>query len=328
MPLPNDNIGHLPASLPTIHYNQETPFDFPQEQQSESDAKLLLHQELRESEVSPIPPLLEGCSVLNLGCKNGGNAYIFSAFVGEHGKIVAVDPSAEMTQSAEAFIDYHKELYGFNQSNTRFLNSSFDRLPIESESIDVIVFSSLLSPLSPSERLTLLKECHRVLREGGEIFFTDGFSNVRVPSSLQNDPILWQGSRCAGAIYTEDFRRLMDKAGFPDVRIVETAKISSAIPEIEMQMRKIGLSVRTIRAFKISSLEDRMEYYGQEAIYHGTVPDHEALFVLDSNQVFLTGQPTPICGNTAKMLSQSRYAPHFFVSKALEHQGLFQHSSF
>jgi len=215
-----------------------------------------------------------------------------------------------------------KSCWGSTHPIQNFFNSNFES--IKSESVDVIVFSNLLSTLSQNKRRELLKECNRVLREGGELFLTDGFSKVRVPSYLQNDNSLWREVSCAGAMYTEDFRRLMESEGFLDVRVVETAKISSANPHVEMQMRKIGLSLRTLRAFKISSLEDRMEYYGQEAIYNGSIEGHESLFVFDSDQVFLADQPTPICGNTAKMLSQSRYAPHFHVSPALEHQGLFQ----
>jgi ubiquinone/menaquinone biosynthesis C-methylase UbiE len=286
----------------------------------------LLHQDL-QTDVSPIPPLLNGCTVLNLGCKNGRDAFVCSAFVGEEGQVIGVDPSEHLIEEAVNFREYHQSLFGYSRSNTQFLVSNFDKIPLEDGSVDVIMFNNLLSRLQPDERKKLLEEAHRVLKEGGELFFSDGSSKVRIPTWIQNDPNVWK-EQVKGALYTEDLRRTMSAVGFMDVRVVETAKISSVDPETEAKMKSIGLSTNTFRAFKLSGLEDRWEYYGQEAIYKGTIEGQESLFVLDSDHIFLPGQPTPICGNTALMLSNSRFAPYFSVSEPLEHQGLFQVSVF
>ena len=68
---------------------------------------------------------------------------------------------------------------------------------------------------------------------------------------------------------------------------------------------------KLIRLFKIPSLEDRCEDYGQAVIYRGTVAESPHVFVLDEHHTFETGRVVPVCGNTAAMLDQTRYARHF-----------------
>ncbi|KUO14319.1 hypothetical protein [Streptomyces dysideae] len=71
-------------------------------------------------------------------------------------------------------------------------------------------------------------------------------------------------------------------------------------------------------------LEDRCEDYGQVAVYHGTLVEHLHAFDLDDHHRFHTGKPTLVCGNTADMLSATRYAPHFTVTgDKSTHFGLF-----
>jgi arsenite methyltransferase len=78
-----------------------------------------------------------------------------------------------------------------------------------------------------------------------------------------------------------------------------------------------------VRAFKLP-LEDRCEDFGQIVSYLGTLPEHPHQFPLDDHHVFITGKPTPVCGNTADMIVSSRYARHFhLVGNKFRHFGLF-----
>ena len=40
---------------------------------------------------SPLPPVLEGCTVLDLGCGTGRDCYLLSRLVGESGQVIGVD---------------------------------------------------------------------------------------------------------------------------------------------------------------------------------------------------------------------------------------------
>ena len=79
----------------------------------------------------------------------------------------------------------------------------------------------------------------------------------------------------------------------------------------------------TVRAFKLDSLEDRSEDYGQTAVYDGGIEDYEDSFMLDDYFVFITGKEPHVCGNTATILGESRYAKHFkLTGDRSQHFGL------
>jgi hypothetical protein len=69
----------------------------------------------------------------------------------------------------------------------------------------------------------------------------------------------------------------------------------------------------TVRAFKLASLEDICEDYGQVAIYLGGIPEYPHGFPLDDRHLLPTRKPMLVCGNTAAMLSETRYAWHFHL---------------
>jgi len=132
-----------------------------------------------------------------------------------------------------------------------------------------------------------------------------------------------RGECLGGALYIEDFRRLLARVGCPDYRIVSNSKLALTDPAIERKTGMIGFHSLTVRAFKLD-LEDRCEDYGQVAYYLGTVPEHSHRFMLDDHHVFETGRPQPVCGNTAAMLGRTRYAPHFnVIGDTRVHYGLF-----
>ena len=81
---------------------------------------------------------------------------------------------------------------------------------------------------------------------------------------------------------------------------------------LSAQVGAITFSSTTVRAFKLD-LEDREEDYGQVATYLGTIPESPDCFELDERHVLETGQAVPVSGNTAAMLSRTRYARHVRV---------------
>ena len=49
---------------------------------------------------SPIPPLLEGMTVLDLGCGSGRDVYVVSKLVGENGRVIGIDMTREQLDIA------------------------------------------------------------------------------------------------------------------------------------------------------------------------------------------------------------------------------------
>lgn len=274
---------------------------------------------------SPIPLGLEGCTVLDLGCGTGRDAYVLSKLVGPKGRVIGVDMTEEQIEVARKHQSSMAEKYGYGESNVEFLHGyieELDRLGIEDGSVDLVVSNCVVN-LS-FDKAKLLAETFRVLKPGGELYFSDVFTSRRIPAELKDDPVLI-GECIAGAYYTEDFRRAMAAVGCPDVRIVSEREIKVHDPKVKEKIGLTSLFSRTVRAFKMPTLEDTAEDYGQVATYLGTVREEPHCFTLDSGHCFEAHRPVTISGNTALMLTESRFARHFKVDgDRSRHFGHFQ----
>lgn len=272
---------------------------------------------------SPLPPALTGRTVLDLGCGTGRDAYLLSRMVGETGRVIGIDMTPEQLIIARAHQDWHAQRYGYAQSNVEFREGFIEDLAsagIADASIDVVVSNCVLN-LSP-EKSRVFAEIFRVLKPGGELYFSDVFADRRIPDTLRRDPVLL-GECLGGALYTEDFRRMLGALGCADVRTVSQAPIPLFDPAIEAKVGMVAFRSLTLRAFKLP-VEDRCEDYGQVATYRGDIAGQPHAFVLDDHHRFETGRPMLVCGNTYDMLAHSRYAPHFdLVGNMSVHYGLF-----
>ncbi len=285
-----------------------------------------LHPEVRERFYgcgSPLPPALDGMTVLDLGCGSGRDAYLLSSLVGEQGRVIGVDMTAQQLEVAERHRAFHARAFGYTHSNVEFhLADLADlaELGIADNSVDVVVSNCVLN-LVPDKRRAFA-ETMRVLKPGGELYFSDVFSDRRLPRELLSDPILL-GECLAGAMYVEDFRRLLSALGVFDARVCARSPIALTDAAIEQRIGFAHFESITWRAFKLP-LEDRCEDYGQVATYRGSLPGQPHVFELDDHHRFENGCPVRVCGNTADMLSGSRYAAHFHIEgDKLRHHGLF-----
>jgi len=271
----------------------------------------------------PIPPVLAGRTVLDLGCGSGRDCYVLSQLVGPQGCVIGVDMTPEQLEVAERHRDWHAAQFGQARSNVKFLQGYMEELAtlgIEGGSVDVVV-SNCVFNLSP-DKPRLFGEIFRVLKPGGEIYFSDVFADRRIPARLLDDPVL-RGECLAGALYTEDFRRILRDVGCADVRQISSRPIPLLDEAIEQRIGMIRFTSRTFRAFRLD-LEDRCEDFGQLATYLGTIEGFPHAFELDDHHRLETGLPLRVCGNTAAMLSETRYAPHFSVhGDRSTHFGLF-----
>lgn len=269
-----------------------------------------------------VPDGIEGCTVLDLGSGSGRDAFLLSKLVGEHGRVIGVDMTEEQLAVARRHVAAHTARFGYAQPNVEFRHGYIEDLRaagIADNSVDVVVSNCVLN-LSTDKAATY-REIFRVLRPGGELFIADVFADRRVPEALRHDPVLY-GECLSGAMYLEDFRRLLRELGIRDYRVVARRQLSIENEAIERQVGNIKFYSITVRAFKLD-LEDQCEDYGQVATYLGT-PDSPHRFVLDDHHVFETGRPMLVCGNTADMVSQTRYGAAFRVSgDKSQHFGLF-----
>ena len=268
------------------------------------------------------PPLLKGARVLDLGCGTGRDVYLLAQLVGPDGAVVGVDMTAEQLATAVAHRDYHAELFGF--ANVRFLEGKIEQLAeldLEPGFFDVIVSNCVVN--LTTNKQAVLEGVRRLLKPGGEFFFADVYADRRVPEPLQHDPVLY-GECLSGALYWNDFLRISRAAGFPDPRLLSYRRLTITDAQLSAKLGNLSFYSATYRLFNINSLEDACEDHGQAVIYEGDIPGHAEAFVLDQHHRIETGRVFPVCGNSFRMLRDTRMAPHFtFIGDFSRHFGLF-----
>ncbi len=80
-----------------------------------------------------------------------------------------------------------------------------------------------------------------------------------MPAELASDPVL-HGECISGAMYIEDFRRMMRKVGWEDFRSTATRQSSIDNKEIAAKVEGFTFFSRAVRAFKIpDKIEDLCE---------------------------------------------------------------------
>ena len=273
---------------------------------------------------SPIPTALDGCTVLDLGCGTGRDVYLAAQLVGENGRVIGVDMTEGQLAVARTYQDEQRERFGHTTSNVEFHQGymeTLDQIGLEDNSVDVVISNCVINLAPDKERV--FREILRVLKPGGELYFADVFSDRRLSAEMKADPVL-VGECLGGALYTEDFRRILYKLGISDYRVVTSSVIEPSNPDLEARCGNARFYSMTVRVFNLPSLEDRCEDYGQVAWYNGTMTHAPNRFVLDDHHVFRTGQPMLVCSNTASMIADSRFGEHFRVEGDLStHYGLF-----
>ena len=275
---------------------------------------------------APIPPALEGCRVLDLGSGSGRDVYLMSALVGEKGHVIGVDMTDEQLDIATIYKNKQAQAFGYKQSNVTFVKGYIEDLKtagIKDNSIDLVISNCVIN-LSPNKE-AVFKEIFRVLKPGGEMFVSDVFADRRFPDELKNDSVL-HGECISGALYIEDFRRLLSSIDIHDYRVYSQRDLIIENEDIAKRVGDIKTWSITVRAFKVP-LEDKCENYGQSLTYLGTIPEYQDTFKLDDLHTFKEGHAEAVCGNTADMIQQSRFASHFRVSgDKSKHFGLFSHA--
>jgi len=269
-----------------------------------------------------VPQALEGMRVLDLGCGSGRDVYVLAQLVGATGFVVGVDMTEEQLAVAERHRQWHAAQFGY--ANVELRHGYIERLGelgLADGSFDVIVSNCVIN-LVP-DKAAVLREAFRLLKPGGELYFSDVYADRRVPREVATDPVLY-GECLGGALYWNDFLRLARNAGFTDPRLVEDRPLAVNNEELQAKTGNIRFYSATYRLFKIAELETECEDYGQAVRYRGTITHHPHRFLLDKHHSIETGRLFPVCGNTWRMLHDTRFKEHFeFFGDWSTHYGLF-----
>jgi arsenite methyltransferase len=271
-----------------------------------------------------VPAALEGRRVLDLGSGSGRDVYLIAQLVGPEGEVVGVDMTDEQFATANAHIGWHMQRFGYKQSNVRFLKGYIETLGalgLEPQSFDVIVSNCVIN-LSV-DKLAVLRGAYDLLRPGGELYFADVYCDRRLSDEIKSDPLLY-GECLGGALYWSDFLAMAKRAGFLDPRLVTSRPIAVENEAMRAKLGQAKFFSATYRLFKLDGLEPACEDYGQAVVYRGGITEQPDAFVLDGHHLIERGKIFPVCGNTWRMLAETRFTPYFdFVGDFSTHYGIF-----
>ena len=155
--------------------------------------------------------LKKGEIVLDLGSGGGIDVFFASKKVGPKGKIIGVDMTEKMIKKSRETA----KKYGYK--NVEFRLGEIENLPIEDNSVDVIISNCVIN-LSPDKE-KVFREAYRVLKLGGRIMISDLVTEGNLPNEIKKNFDAWAGC-IAGALEKNDYLDKIRKAGFKNVKIV------------------------------------------------------------------------------------------------------------
>ncbi|MFC2953222.1 methyltransferase domain-containing protein [Marinicaulis aureus] len=268
------------------------------------------------------PLALEGARILDLGSGSGQDAYALAQLAGATGDVIGVDMTPEQLTVARDHLDWHADRFGY--ANVRFLEGDIERLgglDLEPASFDVIVSNCVINLVEEKE--AVFSAAHALLKPGGEFYFSDVYADRRLGEDLRKDPAA-QGECLGGALYWNDFLNMAKRAGFADPRLVTDRPLAINNAELREKLSPAQFHSATFRLFRIDGLEPACEDYGQAVVYKGGLAQSEKSFALDNHHIIEKGRVFAVCGNTFRMLKESRFAPWFdFIGDWSTHYGIF-----
>lgn len=280
---------------------------------SVTDALSLVHPEVTKRFFGcglPFPAKLEGCRVLDLGSGSGRDCYAFSKLVGPSGHVTGIDMTEELIAASHQYIEYHQNKCGYKEPNVTFVQGYMEKLGeagIQRDSMDVVLSNCVIC-LCPDKR-AVLQQAYNVLKEGGELYFSDMYASKVVPDHMKQDPVLW-GEGMGGSLFWQDLISLAHSVGFSTPHLVSASHIVIYNSELKAKAGDISYASGTFRLFKLPKCPVMVE---ATVTYKGTVVDFPDQLDFDSSHCFKKDVAVQVNGDMAAILQSSRFFPDFNV---------------
>lgn len=212
----------------------------------------------------------KGDTVLDLGCGAGVDLLVASLLVGERGKVFGVDITPKMVEIATL---HAKEI---NAENVKILQSSFDDIDLEDESVDVVISNGAINLTSCKE--SVFAEIYRILKPNGKIFFADMIdisideeSCCLVEENSCRDTSKEDWANCvAGTMRESELIELIQKAGFKDVACTGHTHYTTAETTRGATFRATKIPLQELRREHWDNIFKSVDY--TQVLWHQTSP--------------------------------------------------------
>ncbi len=155
--------------------------------------------------------LKEGETVLDLGSGGGRDVFLAACRVGEKGRVLGLDMTAEMIEKAKA-----NALEG-GYRNVEFRLAEMENLPVHEHSIDCIVSNCVINH-SPNPA-AVFREALRVLKPGGRMAISDLAIEGELSTEVRRS--LTGSSAClATSLEKHHYLEAIKRAGFQDIAVI------------------------------------------------------------------------------------------------------------
>jgi SAM-dependent methyltransferase len=201
--------------------------------------------------------LKKGETVLDLGSGAGFDCFLAAQKVGAKGKVIGVDMTPEMLDKARE--NARKGKY----KNVEFRLGEIENLPVADSSVDVIISNCVIN-LSP-DKARVFAEAFRVLKPGGRLMVSDIVLLQELPDAIKNSVQAYIGC-LSGAVMKAEYLRLIKKAGFKDVSILDescfpidcmaTDPIAKVImKDVNIPPEKLGEAIDAVASIKVKGVK-------------------------------------------------------------------------
>ncbi|XP_066278189.1 arsenite methyltransferase-like [Branchiostoma lanceolatum] len=261
-----------------------------------------------------VPECLEGARVLDLGSGTGHDCFALAKLVGEKGHVTGIDMTDEQLDVAREYVDYHRDKFGYSKPNTDFVKGYIEKLGeagLEDNTFDIIVSNCVVN-LSP-DKAAVLREGYRVLKLGGELYFSDIYADRDVPEHIRKDKVMW-GECLAGALWWEDLVTLAKEVGFCTPRLVSAGLVNL---DDNKPMKDLVGDIKFVSVtYRLFKLPQNTSKEAAQVVYNGSVTGHEASLKFDAQYTFQEGDIVEVDPELSAILQESRFADDFTVRPA------------